>query len=86
MTLITFNYVKLKLDSYPSDSSQIKQAISDLEIADKIMWDWMHNYHHEIVDTSSIEKALEYLDLQYKDVKIVEEKINLSLENGEKLL
>ena len=50
------------------------------------MWDWMHNYHAEIVDTSKVEKALIYLKDQYNSVKIVEEKINESLKNGKKLL
>ena len=78
--------LKQQLASDSTSSDSIVKAINNLDEADKIMWDWMHNYHHEIVDTSSIEEALKYLNQQYLDVKIVEEKINKSLQNGEKLL
>lgn len=82
--------IKKKLKSHQTEDSlqqiKINSAIKDLEAADKLMWDWMHNYHHEIVDTSKTDEALKYLDNQYKSVKIVEEKINSSIKNGKELL
>lgn len=78
--------LKSKLNTDTSNIDELKKVILDLEDADKLMWDWMHNYHSEIVDTSKIENAMHYLDEQYKSVKIVEEKINESIKNGEALL
>ena len=71
------------------DSTQIdvyRKAIQDLEDADKIMWDWMHGYKAQIVDTSSVEVSLEYLKDQKIKVDIVAEKIESSLKHGYELL
>lgn len=71
------------------DSSEIdayRKAIEDLEDADKTMWDWMHGYKAQIVDSSSTEIALEYLKKQKVSVDIVAEKIESSLKNGYELL
>lgn len=75
---------KLEVDS----SKQIifNKAIQDLEDADKIMWDWMHGYKAQIVDTSSIEIALKYLEEQKDKVDIVDLKIKESLKNGYEIL
>ena len=83
--------VKLKaaLKEKKIDSTQTKvinQAIQDLEDADKLMWDWMHGYKAQIVDTSSTEIALEYLVDQKIKVDIVNIKIKESLKNGYELL
>lgn len=78
--------LKEKLKSDSTNTENLQTAIKELEIADKVMWDWMHNYHQEIIDTSSVENAVNYLEDQFKDVKIVEEKINSSLKNGKDLL
>jgi len=78
--------LKVKSSQDSTQSEVLNNAIADLEDADKIMWNWMHNYHHEIVDTSNVENALKYLEDQYQSVKIVEQKINKSLKNGNALL
>ena len=78
--------LKSKIVEDSTQTEKLTKAILNLENADKLMWDWMHNYHNETVDTSKVENALKYLDKQYQDVKIVEQKINKSLENGESLL
>lgn len=78
--------LKSNLNSDSTNAEKLQIAIENLEIADKVMWDWMHNYHQEIVDTSNVEAALKYLEKQYGDVKVVEEKINTSLKNGKDLL
>ena len=78
--------LKSKITSDSLNIDSLKQAILYLEEADKIMWDWMHNYHNEIVDTSSIPIALDYLKDQHQKVLIVEEKINSSLTYGKSFL
>ena len=76
----------LKTTTDTSQHKLINKTILDLEDADKIMWDWMHGYKTAIVDTSSIEVALEYLADQKIKVDIVDFKIKESVNNGYELI
>lgn len=78
--------LKIKLTDDSIQNISLNTSINELIGADKLMWDWMHGYKGTIVDTSTVEKAMEYLEMQHEKVLIVEEKINTSIKNGKSLL
>jgi len=75
-----------KLQEDSAQNEVISKAIADLEEAEELMWNWMRGYKYKIVDTSAVDKAMEYLLIQEEKIKIVEEKINTSIQNAKELL
>ena len=74
------------LQEADTSNVQVAEAIAALEEANKAMFDWMHNYSNQFVDTSAVENAIPYLENQLESAQQMAEKINTSIENGKALL
>jgi len=83
------NRKKLIKRLYTKDSLEyglmIRESIDDLEEADSLMWDWMHNYSRPGYD-GDLDSVSAYLNSELTRVKVMREKFFVSLSESESLL
>jgi hypothetical protein len=67
------------------DRAALNLTIVDLEEADSLMWDWMHNYIRPVY-TGNLDSVQNYLKKEKITVSIMKEKFMSSMAEGEALL
>ena len=81
---ITKLVTEVKKDSLNPEASQI---LAELEEADSLMWDWMHNLTPWVdIENMSDEEAKEALMKETGAIEIVAQKMNESISNARQFL
>ena len=81
---ITKLVTEVKKDSLNPEASQL---LSELEEADSLMWDWMHNLTPWVdIENMSDEEAKEALMKETGAIEIVAQKMNESISNARQFL
>lgn len=66
---------------------QATQVLSELENADSLMWDWMHNLTPWVdIENMSDDKAKEALREETEAIEVVAQKMNQSISNARQFL
>ena len=83
------NRKKLIKRLYTRDSVEygmrIRESVDNLEEADSLMWDWMHNYSRPSYD-KDLDSVEAYLNAELVKVKVMREKFFSGLSESEALL
>lgn len=68
--------------------TQIQAVITDLEAADKAMWDWMYGLKqlNELRDSLQHEQIVSYLEGQEKSIAQVKDQIETAIQKAHELL
>lgn len=77
--------IKLENDVDSLKTIELNLRVSDLEKADKAMWDWMHNFDINF-KAESDSATLEYFQKKHTEIKQVKKLFESSLANGRSYL
>jgi hypothetical protein len=80
--------LKSQLDSISTgrDSTHVKNLILSLTKAENEMMDWMHHFSIDSLDQMEVKSQVKYLQLQYKQLKFVENITDSTLNAAKKYI